>query len=374
MSLEEIRNRINALDDAIVRLLDERAQAGRAAAAFKAGLGLPLHDPKREAEIVRRLSGRDNPALPPESLAAIYRRIMAETLKLEYAGTAAGGENPPRARCGETHSGKMDVAARIVENEAVAPGFHRIRLEVPALAGAFQPGQFFQLRCAAERGGSFLRRPFAPSETGPDGFAFVFALAGRGTKLLASLPVGTETAILAPLGNAFTLLPAGASALLLGGGCGAPSLAPLAARLRADGVRTTVCVGARNADTLLECGLFAASADCLALATDDGGRGCKGTVIDAFRREAEKGTTPPDRIYACGPLPMLAAAAKLAAELGVDCEVSLEERMACGFGVCMGCAVPVCDAGAEGGFVYRRVCHEGPVFKADTLCWERMRR
>lgn len=361
MSLEELRDTIDRLDNEIVRLLDERARNGREAAKLKQALHLPLHDPAREREIANRLGSLSDGSMPLNSLVNIYRLIMAETLSIETqdVGPSCNGLD---------HKGKIDSRAEILENTAIAPGVFRMRLRAPELARAFEPGQFFQLRLNPGIGQTFLRRPFAPSENTRDGLAFVYNVVGEGTRLMSRIPAGTLLHIMAPLGNSYTLADAGASALLIGGGCGAPSLAPLAKRLREAGVKVTVILGARTAMAVLEYSLFSSIADRVIVATDDGSHGCKGTVVDAYRLEGRT-DTPPARIYACGPRPMLRAAAQLAEETGTPCEVSLEERMACGFGACVGCAVAVKDARASDGVVYRRVCHDGPVFDSKVLAW-----
>lgn len=365
MSLEDVRETIDTLDAEIVRLLDRRAKAGREAADAKKRLGLPLHNPVREMEVLRRLASLSDGSMPAAGLKNIYRVIMAETL---------ASEQPDNNACPGHHAGggKRDAVAEILENIEAAPGFFRMRLRAPELANAFAPGQFFQLRLDDHAGQPFLRRPFAPSENDADGLAFYYAVVGGGTRLMASLAPGTRVGVLAPLGNSYTLLPSGSRALIIGGGCGAPSLNILAQHLHCDGVKTTVLIGARTASALIGHGDFNAAAERVILATDDGSQGCRGTTIDAYRLDDELRREKVDRIYACGPLPMLRAAAELAAEKGVDCEVSLEERMACGFGVCMGCAVPLRAAATDGGITYRRVCHEGPVFKASDLAWESM--
>lgn len=366
MSLEEIRREINGLDEAIVRLLERRARAGREIGGLKKSRGLPLRDPEREREVLSRLRALSDGSLPPGSLDRIYRAIIAETLSMqEWEASRTRGTD-----CGPDDERKRDVSAVVLENVRVAPGFHRMRLGAARLAGAFRPGQFFQMRFSADAGGPFLRRPFAPSAFHEDGFSFVYAVVGSGTRAMALLGAGARVHVLAPLGNGYRLPDPGSRALLLGGGCGAPSLAPLAERLRADGCHVTVLLGARAADALLEQETFGKAANRLVVSTDDGSRGCRGTVVDAFRRERDD-IGRPDRVYACGPLPMLRAAAELAAELGAPCQVSLEERMACGFGACMGCAVPV-RSGA-GASVFRRVCHDGPVFDAEALAWDEMR-
>ncbi len=357
MSLDEIRSRIDAIDTELVRLLDLRAQAGRDVGKAKAALGLPLYQAGREEAVLARLRGLSDGSMPPASIDAIYRTIMRETLALQTAPACAGHQ---------AESGKRDVQARVAANATVQPGVSRMRVIAPELAGAFLPGQFFQIRVDGGVDGLFLRRPFAPSAYTEDGFEFTYAVVGTGTRHLAGLVPGTTVHVLGPLGNAFTPAPAGTHAVLLGGGCGAPSLAPLALACRENGVRVTGFIGARSVDGLLGRDEFTGACDALHLATDDGSCGWKGTGVDAFlSRRDELGRV--DRIYAIGPIPMLRAVAALAAREGIPCEVSLEERMACGFGACMGCVVPVRDGA---GSVYRRVCHEGPVFDAATLAWE----
>jgi 2-polyprenylphenol hydroxylase and related flavodoxin oxidoreductases len=351
MSLEEVRNRIDAIDADIVSLLDERAAAGRETAAFKQQDGKPLRNIERENQVVERAISLSNGSMPARSLETIYRTIMGETLAQETTS---------RHHC-EGHTGKRDVLAAVLTNEMIAPDFYKMRVRAPDLAGAFSPGQFFQMRLDAGVNGFFLRRPFAPSAYTEDGFEFVYRLTGDGTASMTSLSYGDSFFVLAPLGNSYSLPAAGTSALLIGGGCGAPSIVPLAKALKEREVRVTVVIGARTAGMLLECDAFGRIADRVVVATDDGSLGCKGTVVDAYALEKVE---RPDGIFACGPTPMLRAAAGLAERLGISAQVSLEERMACGFGACMGCAVPV---KAANGTVYRRVCHDGPIFDAARL-------
>lgn len=362
MSLDVIRDTINNLDEAIIHLLDRRARAGREIGELKRKLGLPLRNEDREREVLLRLRSLSDGSLPPSSLDRIYRAIMAETLAMQRED----GRAP--AHCdGPVH--KRDFAAEVLENKEVAPGFYRMRLRAGELTGVFQPGQFFQIRVGGTTDGLFLRRPFAPSQLHDDGISFVYAVVGSGTETMTKIAAGSEVAALAPLGGAYRLPDGNIRTLLIGGGCGAPSLAPLAGALRERGHHVAALLGARTSTVLLEHETFAKLANRLIIATDDGSGGCRGTVIDAFRRERES-VGAVDAMFACGPVPMLRAAAALAEELGVPCQVSLEERMACGFGACMGCVVPV---RAGGDTVYRRVCHDGPVFDSRDLAWDQMR-
>ncbi|MDR3077728.1 MAG: dihydroorotate dehydrogenase electron transfer subunit [Planctomycetota bacterium] len=265
---------------------------------------------------------------------------------------------------------KMDIAARVLENLPAGPGCRLIRLRAPELAGAFRPGQFAQLRLRPDRLTPFLRRPFAPCAYWPDGFSIFYAVSGRGTSLLAETPPGEEIGALGPLGNAYSLPSPGGQALLLGGGAGAPSLGPLLELLRENGTETVLALGARDESRLPREPELAALAGRTLIATDDGGRGFAGNVVDAVRADPENVLARASRLYACGPLPMLRAAAGLAAERSLPCEVSLEARMACGFGACLGCAVPMRTA--DGGPAYRRACHDGPVFEAGSVDWSRL--
>lgn len=365
MSLEEIRSRIDALDMEIVALLEKRAEAGMRAAEEKRRLGQPLRNPVREREVLDRLAAGAHGPLSGERLENIYRAIMAETLAAEEEEVPCRGH--------DVDGVKRDFAAEVVENAEVGPGFCRMRLRAVGIGSIFLPGQFFQMRIDVAGGAQFLRRPFAPAEADGDGMAFYYAVVGEGTRHMSRVRPGHRVSILAPLGNAYTPLPAGASALLVGGGCGGPSLTPLARSLREAGVKTVTLLGARTACGLLGHESLGSHSDHIVLATDDGSAGYRGTTIDAYHEKARDLAPRMDRIYACGPLPMLKAVADLAMEVGVDCEVSLEERMACGFGACMGCAVPVLNAGAGDDFTYRRVCHEGPVFNSRALAWPAMR-
>lgn len=361
MSLDNARERINALDAEIVRLLDARGRICREIGAIKQNEGLPFHQPGREAEVLQRLCALSDGGMSARGLENIYRTIMTETTVMQRESASCSGH---------AGAGKRDVAAEVVSNIPIAPGFYRMRLRCPEVGPVFMPGQFFQIRLGLKGEGGFLRRPFAPSECDGEGFAFVYAVVGRGTRFMSELQPGARVSVLAPLGNAYTVSAGIKKALLVGGGCGSPSLAPLARALRADGVHVTVLVGARTADVLLERALFASVSDRLVIATDDGSHGCQGTVVDACRADGDvlRGV---EKVYSCGPTPMLRAVAAMAAEAGVSCEVSLEERMACGFGACVGCVVPVLSDGGES--VFRRVCHDGPVFDAARLAWGEMR-
>ncbi|MBX6377244.1 MAG: dihydroorotate dehydrogenase electron transfer subunit [Clostridia bacterium] len=243
---------------------------------------------------------------------------------------------------------------------------------VPALAAA-EPGQFLHVLC----GSVFLRRPFSIYRVSPDGAAVsvLFRVVGRGTAWLAERRPGDVLDVIGPLGRPFPLpVPAGeapgtgpaapaaggATLLLVGGGVGVPPLAFLAARARAAGHRVRAAVGARTAETLLGVEALEAVGAAVAVATDDGSAGRRGTVVELAEDLLRDGLTP-TVLYACGPMPMLRAVRGLALAAGLPAYLCLEEIMACGVGACLGC--PVASASPSGPR-YLRVCADGPVFEA----------
>jgi dihydroorotate dehydrogenase electron transfer subunit len=234
-----------------------------------------------------------------------------------------------------------------------AAGPSSLRLRAPGWS-AHEPGQFAMLRLESGPGHSdpLLPRPMAVFRAGLDWVEFRFKVVGRGTARLARLRRGDAIDLLGPLGRGFPV--ALGPALLVGGGTGIASLYELAARIGKD---ATVLLGARTASELLAVDAFAALPVDLRLATEDGSSGARARVTDLLVAPG-----PGGRVYACGPEPMMRAVARFAAEANAPCFVSLESPMACGFRVCLGCAVPALDG-------FRYVCHDGPVFAASELGW-----
>jgi len=191
----------------------------------------------------------------------------------------------------------------------------------------------------------------------------LYRVAGRGTALLAEARSGMQLCLVGPLGRGFALPARGQPALLVGGGTGIASLYALAETAQAQG-EVRVLLGARSAELLLGARDFEALGVSVDVATEDGSRGWRGRVTERLE-QALRGRRDA-LVYACGPTPMMRRAAELTAQQGQHCLVSLENPMACGFGVCLGCAVPR----RVGGFAL--VCREGPVFDAASVDWERL--
>ncbi len=257
------------------------------------------------------------------------------------------------------------VDARVALNRCEGGSNHRIRLEVPNWPGC-EPGQFAMLsagaRASVPRFDPLLPRPMAIYREGgaPGEIEVLYKVSGRGTALLAEAVRGDLVGVVGPLGRPFPL-PGGERALIVGGGTGIASLYALAARAKAVGP-VRVLLGARSADDLMGVDDFAELGVDLQPATEDGSLGHRGLVTDLLENELAQ----PDaaHVYACGPTPMMARCAEIARAAGVSCTVSLENGMACGFAVCLGCAVPV----SEGG--YALVCSDGPVFDAERVVWD----
>ena len=260
---------------------------------------------------------------------------------------------------------RADAEVRL--NRAEGGTNFRLRLAVDGWPGA-EPGHFVMLspgaRGAAQRFDPLLPRPMAVYRTLGGGASpeieVLYKATGRGTQLLAETRVGERVRVVGPLGVPFALPAAGRRALLVGGGTGIASLYELAARAAATGP-VVVMLGARSEIDLMGRDDFAALGVEVRIATEDGSRGHRGRVTELLEAALAEGGL--DAIYACGPTPMMRRAAELAAARGRSCQVSLENHMACGFGVCLGCAVPRADG------TIALVCRDGPVFEAAQVAW-----
>lgn len=262
------------------------------------------------------------------------------------------------------------VDAEVRANRPEGGPNRRLVLGVPGWPGA-RPGQFAMLSpgvaTAVPRYDPLLPRPMAVYRAAPEpggaAVEILFKVEGRGTRLLAEARPGERVRLVGPLGRGFPLPEPGVRALLVGGGTGIASLYELAAAARARGP-VLVLLGARTEADLMGREDFAALGVALRIATDDGSAGRRGFVTALLEEALAEPGAAGDLIHACGPTPMMRRAAEIAAAAGRRCVVSLENRMACGFGVCLGCAVPR----AGGGFAL--VCRDGPVLEAGAVAWE----
>ena len=264
---------------------------------------------------------------------------------------------------------------KVLENIAINDSHRLLKVYAPKSARAAEPGQFAEL---ATSGATLLRKPISIASVDGDELTFVYRIIGNGTKALAALQPGNTLDIIAPLGKGFYLLQK--KALLIGGGVGVPPLWFLSQKLLEKGVPVIVVTGARTkTDLLLQKELaalgpnaqvsdfssseFADASFKVAVATDDGSCGVHGTVIDVLEKigPSLSGYTA----YACGPQPMLRALFDYSKARGLSLQVCMEAYMGCGFGVCVGCALPTLHG-------MKRVCKDGPVFNAEEILWDKI--
>jgi dihydroorotate dehydrogenase electron transfer subunit len=245
------------------------------------------------------------------------------------------------------------VQVRDAEVVAVEPAGAYLALTVRAAVPEPAPGQFAAFAVGGPDSPMLLRRCFSLADWAPGTLTVVFAVAGRGTAWLAARRPGDRVDVIAPLGRAFRPQPG--PAVLVGGGYGAVPLARLAESLRQRGAQPHALLGAASAARLLGTDM---TADTVTVTTEDGSAGTQGLVTDALPELLER--TAARGVYACGPMPMLHAVARVASAYAVPSQVAVEEAMACGVGVCMTCVVPV--TGERGAPRMARSCLEGPVF------------
>jgi len=254
--------------------------------------------------------------------------------------------------------------AIILSHKPAGRGYYRLVLKAPEAAAAAVPGQFVMLR-VSDNLDPLLARPFGiASVPSRSTIEILYRVAGRGTSLLTRIEAGHTLQFLGPLGKGFPMPEKGTTAVLVAGGSGFPPLHFLSQRAV---VPTHLFVGSRYEDCLPPTGVlksFRENASTVHVATEDGSKGVKGMttdILNAFLTKREKKTHIV--LYACGPHAMLAAVSKIAVEHSIPCHVSMEERMGCGLGACMGCSIPMKAGG------YKRACKEGPVFNSREVEW-----
>ena len=233
-----------------------------------------------------------------------------------------------------------------------------LRLRADQALPEMQPGQFVQVRVDGSPS-AYLRRPISIHDVdyGHNELSLLVQQVGEGTRCLAAAEIGDNINIVLPLGNGFTLPEKGERCLLVGGGIGIAPLFYFAKILREKGIQPTLLLGGKSASDLIRLADYQQLGETY-VTTEDGSLGEKGfvTMHSLWQKEAF------DKIYVCGPKPMMKAVAKLASEKVVWCEVSLENLMACGLGACLCCVEDTVDG-------HVCVCKEGPVFNTRRLKW-----
>lgn len=279
-----------------------------------------------------------------------------------------GRQPPPRA----LHGGRVheQFPVQVSANEALTGGYFRLTLDAgtPVATAHTRPGQFVMLRGLWGR--DLLNgRAFSVLEVLDDRrFSVLAKVFGRGTGLMKAMEPGDQMTCLGPLGNGFPAVDTTVTSLLVAGGVGLPPLHLYAREAARQGAAPAVemIYGGRTRDDLVLTDDLDAWKVAQTLTTEDGSRGVEGRVtaplLDRLERASANRETV--RILSCGPTPMLRAVRALALERGVEAHLCLEEQMACGYGVCLGCAVPV-----HGPRPYAYCCTDGPVFPAQEVRW-----
>lgn len=268
----------------------------------------------------------------------------------------------------------VDVDARVIANARLSSEYSVLSLAAPEVGARALPGQFVMVKPAGVTD-PLLRRPFSVFEILRDakgaitGISILNKRAGRSTRKLYDLDEGDIVSCLGPLGQPFRPVPSPAKAWMVAGGVGLAPFATLAESLAAARTEATLFYGARTGEELFHLDFFERLGVTLVLTTEDGGRGAKGRVtlpLEAALKTLGAGDTA--MIYACGPEPMLAAVARLAAKYNQPSQVSVERVMGCGLGGCYSCVVPVKHGDEHANLV--RSCISGPVFDGAELVWD----
>jgi dihydroorotate dehydrogenase electron transfer subunit len=288
------------------------------------------------------------------------------------------------------------IVVKIAENKKVAPEFCRMRVESPYLAKNTMAGQFYDVRVSTSTE-ILLRRPLGAHRILKNGVEMLYQIKGKGTEALSRKKPGEMLDVLGPLGHGFeikrTTNDEQRTTILIAGGIGVAPMVALAEsmvrRFAGSPVRRLkVLIGACKKDHILCEADFKRIGAEVHIATEDGSKGHKGLITDVLisylNRQTGKPANRQTTIYACGPHAMLKEVARLAEAHKAECQVSLDERMACGVGVCLGCPVKVRrlasspvsqlkpvnrQTGKPANYTYKMVCKDGPVFNAEEIVW-----
>ena len=269
----------------------------------------------------------------------------------------------------------------ILENKKISADFYRMRIGSSYLAANIAPGQFIEVR-TSDSFEPFLRRPFSAHRILNSSVELLYEVVGKSTKEISSKKAGERLDVIGPLGNGFKINKSqshkvtrsqvrNGRAILIAGGVGVAPLLALAEELaysverigHRKKIKTYVLIGAKSKSHILCESDFKKIGCEVLVSTEDGSKGKRGLITDVLKDLIYAKRYPLNAtIYTCGPVGMLKAVARIAKDKEAHCQVSLEERMACGVGVCLGCPVKTVSG-------YKMVCKDGPVFNAEEIKW-----
>lgn len=254
-----------------------------------------------------------------------------------------------------------NVNVKLIKKEELKPDILKFTCESKEISNHAKPGQFVEIK-VSESYEPFLRRPISIYNVDKDNnlFEFIFQVKGRGTNFLSNIKEGEFIDIIGPLGRGTFEIKDYKNVAIIGGGIGIFPLYELTKEVKLF-ANTNVYLGFRNKDFVVLEDEFRKVSTNLTITTDDGSYSKSGFAIDYLKKDIEEKNI--DAIYACGPLPMLKAVKKLAEDKNIFCQISLEQRMACAIGACMGCSVKLATKEVH----YARVCKDGPVFNCNAV-------
>lgn len=245
---------------------------------------------------------------------------------------------------------KYSKQVKLVSKKEIAEGIFDFTVASEDIARETQCGQFLHIACGDK---TFLRRPISICDAEDGKVRFIFEVKGEGTKELSKKEVGDMIDVMGPLGHGFEIKPSVQNPVVIGGGIGVFPLLKLTKNLN----NATVFLGFRNKSRVVMEKEFEKISKLTIVGTDDGSYGYEGYIASAM--EGYLNMNECDMIYSCGPTPMLRAVKKIAENLDIPCQLSLEQRMGCGIGACLVCS---CETNKEGTDKYAKVCTNGPVF------------
>lgn len=256
------------------------------------------------------------------------------------------------------------MVGKIVRNQKLNDKYYLLEIKCEEFVREAKVGQFLMINTRHQdyTHDPLLRRPLGIADINGDKFSLVYMVVGKGTMLLSECKKGEDISFSAPLGSTFTLVEKQRTALLAGG-IGIAPVYWLAKKLKERGCVVDLYYGGRTVDDVVLLEELKENTDHLIVTTDDGSAGIKGLVIDPFGENVHSY----DQVYACGPKGMLNAVSQISMGAKLPVEVSLDERMACGLGACLGCIIYTED---DGKVEQKRCCVEGPVFDGSKVVWE----
>lgn len=266
-----------------------------------------------------------------------------------------------------------NITVKILSKQEVVPTIYLMRLRAPEIAQNALPGQFIHIKCSKVNY-PLLRRPLSihriDKEKGE--IYILFQVVGESTKLLAQNEVGDDLDIIGPIGNGFNIYPESRKIMIVGGGIGVAPLLALCEESIRQGKEVRVLIGALRKELVVREESFKVLGAKVDVATNDGSYKYKGLVTDLLERIIKEGWLA-DQIFACGPKLKLKKIVEVSLDAHIACQVSLEERMACGIGACLGCVCKIKTKDKEKDKVkheYKRVCVDGPIFEGSEVVWD----